>query len=154
MITAAVQWSVLIGDVELQFVPELGIIIVRGHRRDVEKVKRIIAKIVDTAKTTKPAVEVHMLKNVNGKALADLINELTENPTAIDLRPPRDWDRSGKRFGSCEKTKHTIGFAARTDIRSGLEQTIAWTKENTDIIQRWMDQHRFFMQQLTAGSVQ
>jgi nucleoside-diphosphate-sugar epimerase len=35
--------------------------------------------------------------------LANLINRLTRNDSPPDVKPPRDWDRSGVRFGSTEK---------------------------------------------------
>ena len=44
--------------------------------------------------------------------LASSSNELTGNPTPPVVRPPRDWDRSGKRFGSTEKARRELGFAA------------------------------------------
>lgn len=66
----------LIGDVQLQFVPELGIIIIRGHRRDVEKVKKIIARIEKESQVSRPEVEVVPMEHVNSRALADLINPI------------------------------------------------------------------------------
>lgn len=80
--------------------------------------------------------------------LAELINELTGNPTPADLRPARDWDRSGKRFGSTEKSKRELGFEASVSIREGLTRTVTWTRENIDLIQRSIAQHQFFMKRL------
>jgi nucleoside-diphosphate-sugar epimerase len=80
--------------------------------------------------------------------LAELINELTGNPTPVDLRPARDWDRSGKRFGSTEKSKRELGFEASVSIREGLARTVTWTRENTDLIRRSIGQHDFFMKRL------
>jgi nucleoside-diphosphate-sugar epimerase len=73
--------------------------------------------------------------------LAELVNELTENPTEIALTPARDWDHSGKRFGDGTKAREEIGFAARTDLRDGLERTIAWTRENLEWIEECMGRH-------------
>lgn len=74
--------------------------------------------------------------------LAKLINELTNNHTKIALTPKRDWDRSGKRYGSTDKAKNDLGFEAKTNLRQGLEQTIAWTKENLSIIEACMSKHQ------------
>ena len=63
------------------------------------------------------------------RELAELINELTGNPTPIELAPARDWDHSGQRYGATEKARDTIGFEARTELRDGLERTIEWTRE-------------------------
>ena len=73
--------------------------------------------------------------------LANLVNELAGNPTALDFRPPREWDHSGKRFGSTEKAKRMLGFEARTALREGLERTIAWTREHLPMIDRCVGKH-------------
>ena len=39
------------------------------------------------------------------RELAELINELTGNPTPIALTPARDWDHSGQRFGDPSKAR-------------------------------------------------
>ncbi len=52
--------------------------------------------------------------------LASLINEYAGNTTPLDLRPARDWDRSGKRFASTEKAERELGFRSRS-----LEQGFA-----------------------------
>lgn len=77
--------------------------------------------------------------------LANTINEVTGNPTPVDLRPARDWDRSGKRFGATEKSKREIGFAAQVSVREGIEKTVAWTLANQANIERCMKQHAYFM---------
>ncbi|HRJ70663.1 MAG TPA: NAD-dependent epimerase/dehydratase family protein [Terrimicrobiaceae bacterium] len=82
------------------------------------------------------------------RTLAETINELTENPTPADLRPARDWDRSGKRFGSTEKSERELGFRAEVPLRDGLTATIAWTRANRDQIRRCMAQHAYFMERL------
>ena len=56
-----------------------------------------------------------------------MINKLTGNPTPVDLRPARDWDRSGKRFGSTKKSQEKLGFMARTSVSEGLRRTVEWT---------------------------
>lgn len=80
--------------------------------------------------------------------LAELINELAENPTPVDLKPARDWDRSGKRFGSTDKSRDALGFEAKVSIREGLEKTVAWTRQNQETIERCMKQHDHFMKRV------
>jgi len=82
----------------------------------------------------------------NIRQLAETINELTGNPTPVDLKPARDWDRSGKRFGSTEKSEREIGFKAQISLRDGLEKTVGWTRENMDTIRCCMRQHRQFIE--------
>jgi UDP-glucose 4-epimerase len=73
--------------------------------------------------------------------LAQLINELTGNPTPIALAPARDWDRSGHRFGAPDKARERLEFVARTRLRDGLRQTIDWTRANRERIRAAMLQH-------------
>jgi UDP-glucose 4-epimerase len=75
------------------------------------------------------------------RELAELINELTGNPTPIELAPARDWDHSGQRYGSTDKARRDLAFEARTPLREGLERTIAWTRENMDWIERCIARH-------------
>lgn len=77
--------------------------------------------------------------------LAEHINELTDNPTPLELRPARDWDTSGKRFGATTKSQQRLGFRASTDLHSGLKQTIAWTRMNFDLIKQKMSNHDIFL---------
>jgi UDP-glucose 4-epimerase len=75
------------------------------------------------------------------RELAELINELTGNPTPIELAPARDWDHSGQRYGSTDKARRDLAFEAGTPLREGLERTIAWTRENMDWIERCIARH-------------
>lgn len=79
--------------------------------------------------------------------LAKLINEFTGNKTPLDLRPARDWDRSGKRFASTEKAAREIGFAAQFNIREGVQRTVEWTRSNLELIKRSMAKHDKMMAQ-------
>ena len=78
--------------------------------------------------------------------LAKLVNEVTGNTTPIDYQPPRDWDRSGKRYGSTEKAERDLGFRAKIDLRDGLERTVAWTREHLPMVERCIEQHRPLME--------
>ena len=85
------------------------------------------------------------------RELAETINAITGNPTPVDLKPARDWDRSGRRFGATEKSKRTIGFEAATKLRDGLEQTVAWTRANAALIERCIAQHDAHMARLAKA---
>lgn len=85
--------------------------------------------------------------------LARHINEITNNNTPVDLRPARDWDRSGKRFGATEKSYEKLGFVAQVGIEEGLRRTIAWTKENRTLIARTMANHDVLMKQAQSSPV-
>lgn len=82
--------------------------------------------------------------------LATIINEYTGNTTPLDLRPARDWDRSGKRFAATEKAQRDLGFTAQVDIREGLRRTVEWTKANRTLIERSIARHDKLMAQALA----
>ncbi|MGE3406112.1 MAG: NAD-dependent epimerase/dehydratase family protein [Pirellulales bacterium] len=75
------------------------------------------------------------------RQLAEAINRHTGNPTPVQLLPKRDWDRSGKRFGSTDKALEAIGFATRVAFEDGIRRTVAWTKENLPMIEGCMSRH-------------
>jgi nucleoside-diphosphate-sugar epimerase len=82
------------------------------------------------------------------RELAEMINRLTGNTTPVDLKPARDWDRSGRRFGDPSKAKEKLGFTADVAIEEGLAETVAWTRRNLDTVRRCMAQHRSQMPEL------
>lgn len=84
-------------------------------------------------------------------SLATRINELTGNSTPIEFLPPRDWDRSGKRFGSTEKSQRALGFEAQLSLDDGIARTVAWTRENQSLIDACIDKHRQYLS--TSASV-
>jgi UDP-glucose 4-epimerase len=84
------------------------------------------------------------------RELAELINDLTGNPTPIALAPPRDWDHSGQRYGDPSKSRRELGFEATMPLREGLERTIEWTRENREFIDRCIAKHADRMPQPEA----
>lgn len=81
--------------------------------------------------------------------LAAAINGATENPTPPELLPARDWDRSGKRFGSTEKAKSHLGFEAKVEVSEGIPRLVEWTRENQDFIRICMERHAPFLSDFT-----
>ena len=82
------------------------------------------------------------------RELAESINRLTENPTPVELRPKRDWDHSGKRFGSTAKAAEALGFTADVGLEEGLTATVKWTRENIDLIDSCIAKHHRRMEAL------
>jgi UDP-glucose 4-epimerase len=81
------------------------------------------------------------------RSLADLIIELSESTSVLEVRPPRDWDHSGRRLGSPEKAARELGFRADTPLEEGLRSTIAWTRANLDFIDSRIARHAPRLQQ-------
>ena len=82
--------------------------------------------------------------------LATLINELTGNSAPLEIRPARDWDNSGRRFGSTEKSRREIGFEAKVSMREGLAATVDWTRSNLALIESRIRNHDIRMREIGA----
>jgi general secretion pathway protein D len=72
-----------LGPVQVEVLEGLDVLIVRGHRRDVEQVMNVIKQIEQISAVTEPAVEVYKLKYIDCQALADLIKPLYEEVYSI-----------------------------------------------------------------------
>jgi nucleoside-diphosphate-sugar epimerase len=73
--------------------------------------------------------------------LAQMVNEVTGNHTPSEMRPARDWDRSGKRFGCTQKSERELGFVAKTNLNEGIKQTVEWTIQHTSLIELAIAKH-------------
>lgn len=115
--------------------------------RDFIFVEDIVDGLIACALHGRPGEVYNLASGVETSILelAHLVNELTSNPTPIDLASARDWDRSGRRFGSPEKARHELDYTAKTPLRDGLVRTIEWTRANRDTIRRCMLQHTRFV---------
>ncbi len=111
--------------------------------RDFIYVDDIVRGLMLCAGAGKPGDVYNLASGVETSILelAKLVNELTGNPAPLDFRPPREWDHSGRRFGSPEKAKRTLGFEAQITLRDGLERTIAWTRDHLPLIDRCIQKH-------------
>ena len=74
--------SGLFGDVQIEFVPELGLVIVRGGKRDVQRVLEVIDQIKKQSQETQPDIEVMLLKHIDSQAIETIAKELYEQVLA------------------------------------------------------------------------
>jgi nucleoside-diphosphate-sugar epimerase len=74
--------------------------------------------------------------------LAQTIVELAGGRSPVEFVPRRDWDRSLARLGSTRKARARLGFETRVSLEDGLRETVRWTRENLDFIERCMRKHR------------
>jgi len=117
--------------------------------RDFIYVKDIVDGLLKCAEAGKPG-EVY---NLAGGAetsileLARLINGMTGSPVPVEIGPRRDWDHSGRRFGSTEKAQEVLGFRAGVSLETGLATTISWTTENLARIDACIARHERHMKQ-------
>jgi nucleoside-diphosphate-sugar epimerase len=79
--------------------------------------------------------------------LAKIINDATGNKTPVAMKPVRDWDRSGRRFGTTEKSKQQLGFEVDINILDGIHQTVEWTSANKARITDAISNHNILFNQ-------
>lgn len=70
--------SGLFGDVQIEFIEEIDLVIIRGSKDDVRRTLEVIEKIKEQAEKTQPKIVVYPLKHANGEAVEVLISELYE----------------------------------------------------------------------------
>lgn len=111
--------------------------------RDFIFVQDIVTGLIHCAIYGQPGDVYNLASGVETsvRELAETINNLTGNQGGIEFRPWRDWDHSGRRFGSVEKAKREIKFEAQTALADGLQRTIQWTRENMELIESCIHQH-------------
>lgn len=66
----------LLGPVQVQFVEGLDIILIRGNKRDVERVMSIINRIEQVSAETVPTIEILSLNHVESQAMARLLERV------------------------------------------------------------------------------
>jgi UDP-glucose 4-epimerase len=117
--------------------------------RDFIYVEDVVRGLVACAERGEPGEAYNLASGQETRIadLADAINRLAGNTTPVDVRPARDWDRSGRRFGATAKSRSALGFEAAVALEEGLQRTIRWTIDNRDMIQRAIDQHAIPMRQ-------
>ena len=112
--------------------------------RDFVFVEDIARGLISCALRGSPG-DVYNLASGRETSIRDLalqINALTGNPVPpIDV-PGRRWDRSGRRFGSPEKSRRVLGFETSVDIVDGLRRTVEWTRAQRSRIDECIARHR------------
>lgn len=73
-------------DVQMEIIPELNILILKGNQADVEKVLQIINSIEQMAIGSTPAIDVYFLQHVDSQSLATLLTTTYEQLAAQRTR--------------------------------------------------------------------
>ncbi len=66
----------LFGDVQIEFIEDLDLVIIKGAKRDVQRTLEVIEQIKKKSQETQPLIKVLQLKHVDSAAVAKLIDEL------------------------------------------------------------------------------
>ena len=107
--------SGLIGDVDISFVPEMGLVIIKGSKRDVQRVQEVIEQIKKQSTETQPEIEIVMLKHVNGQALEVILKALN-----TEVFSPRQGQISITALGQ----PNALLLIGRREAMSGLKEVI------------------------------
>jgi nucleoside-diphosphate-sugar epimerase len=111
--------------------------------RDFIYVGDIVSGLLACAEQGEPGDVYNLASGVETtiRELAESIIELSGSSSELELGPPREWDRSGHRFGSTEKARRELGFEARVGLGDGLRLTIDWMREHLPLIESCIERH-------------
>ncbi len=65
-----------IGPVQVEMLEGLDVLIIRGHKKDVEQVMNVIKQVEQLSVKTEPAIEIYKLKYIDCQALAAMITDV------------------------------------------------------------------------------
>ena len=68
--------------------------------------------------------------------MANLVNELTNNPAAIRYAPRRDWDVKTRLLSCITKAEKKLGYKPKMKFKDGLKQVHVWFEENRANIEK------------------
>jgi nucleoside-diphosphate-sugar epimerase len=66
--------------------------------------------------------------------LAQMINEQVGNEAGVIFTARRKWDTKSRLLASVERAKELIGYEPHTPFAQGLANTVAWFRENWELI--------------------
>ena len=69
----------VIGDAEIQFIPDLGQMLIKGTPQEIARIKEIINEIKDANELTKPEIKVLQLEHADCNAVATLLQQLYDD---------------------------------------------------------------------------
>jgi nucleoside-diphosphate-sugar epimerase len=118
--------------------------------RDFIYVDDIVRGLILCAVRGKPGEVYNLASGVETsiRDLAEAIVRLAETQTPIEIAPARDWDRSGRRFGSTKKSSSELGFGAEVDLQRGLQETLAWMRAEMPMIDACIARHKHRLPEL------
>ena len=82
--------------------------------------------------------------------LAKAICDQTQSRSRVDVGEQRSWDHSVRRAAATEKSERDLSFKAGVDIKTGIAETIAWTRTNLERIEGVIARHKDFMERSPA----
>ena len=67
--------------------------------------------------------------------IANMVNEITGNPSGVKFIARRDWDKITRRRASIDKAQKVLGYEPKMKIKDGIKKVYDWILENQDNIE-------------------
>jgi UDP-glucose 4-epimerase len=67
--------------------------------------------------------------------IANMVNEITGNPSGVKFTARRDWDKITRRRASIDKARRVLGYEPKARMKDGIKKVYGWIKENRDNIE-------------------
>ncbi|MCX6008886.1 MAG: NAD-dependent epimerase/dehydratase family protein [Chloroflexi bacterium] len=67
--------------------------------------------------------------------IANMVNEVTGNPSGVTFKPRRDWDQITRRKASVEKARKALGYSPKMKVKDGITEVHLWIKSNWEKIE-------------------
>lgn len=68
--------------------------------------------------------------------IANMVNEITGNPSGVKFIARRDWDKITRRRASIEKARKVLGYEPKTKMKDGIREVFDWVQENRGKIEK------------------
>lgn len=107
------------GEVTIQSVDDLGVLIIRGNEKDVEQVMKVIRELEKLSEATAPKVHLLYLKNVDAESLAELLTTVYEKLTKFPNMATQP--RQSAAILPVTKPNSLLIIAPEADLQSILE---------------------------------
>jgi general secretion pathway protein D len=105
----------LFGDVQIEFVPQIGQVIIKGSQKDIDRVREVIRQIEEQSEVTKPDVQVVQLQHVDSTALAALLKQIYDDVLSA---------RQGQVSVTALDTPNALLLIGRTEAIGGVMDLI------------------------------
>jgi nucleoside-diphosphate-sugar epimerase len=115
--------------------------------RDFIYIEDIVDGLILCALNGKPGGVYNLASGIETKirTLAEIIINILNSKSELELKPQREWDNSGRRFGDTSKSENEISFKCKYNLKYGLEKTIKWTLDNKEIINKCINNHKYYL---------
>ena len=107
------------GEVTIQSVDDLGVLIIRGNEKDVDQVMAVIRRLEELSEATAPKVHLLYLKNVDAESLAELLTTVYEKLTKFPGKATQP--RQSAAILPVTKPNSLLIIAPEADLQSILE---------------------------------